>query len=324
MAPLAGYTDVPYRKSMRRHGCRFAFTEMVDAESLLHGTRKSLYYIDPDEPGEWLGIQLVSNIPDALKAAVPRLSAEHFSVIDFNLGCPAPKVAKKGEGAILARQNPDLAVRCTEALTAASKIIPVSVKMRILSETDPDITVQFAQRLEQAGIRSLTLHGRIMEKFYSGPVFFNILKAVRENVKIPVIANGGILDLQQYDEIRRESGCTEVMIARGSLGNPWIFNMLSQRETFQYPTVAEYIQELHQYLEEMCHYYGVELGLKIARKTTLDFLRGRGFSGEIKNTISKLSTRDDVAHLLESLREGPDAGYRVWSQHHSSPRSLRP
>lgn len=322
MAPLAGYTDRPFRRSMRRHGCQFAFTEMVDAESLTHSTRKSLYYIDPDPIGAWLGVQLVSNVPDALKQAVGQLSAEHFALIDFNLGCPAPKVAKKGEGARLARENPELALKCVDTIVANSKL-PVTAKMRILSETDPEATLQFAQRLEHSGITALTIHGRIMERFYSGPVFHNIIRLVRENVNIPVIANGGIMGVADDDLIRAESGCSRRMIARGALGNPWIFEQLEKREQYQPPTVSEYVEEIRLYLSDVVDYYGETLGLKIARKTVLEFLKGRGYGGELKNSIAKLSTQQDVENLLKRLAQGPDAGYWTWLAHMpDSPRRL--
>lgn len=324
LAPLAGYTDIPYRRSMRRHGCRFAFTEMVDAESLLYATRKSLYYIEPDSPGEWLGVQLVSNSPTALEKAVGMLPEGQFNAIDFNLGCPAPKVAKKGEGAVLARRNPDLALCCLDVLVKAAGNTPVTVKTRILSEEDLSVTIAFAKRLEETGIQALTLHGRIMEKFYSGPVFSEIISAVRESLSIPVIANGGVMALGSFRELKTQTGCSQVMVARGTQGNPWLFAELAQGEAFLPPTLNELITEIRLYLDDMQQYYGIELGLKIARKTVLDFLRGRGFSGELRNRIAHLVTPSDISVLLNELSQGPADSYWYWlTQNPLAPRRLR-
>lgn len=203
------------RLSARRHGCRYAFTEMVDAGSLVFGNHKTMNLIKRDPSEDFLGIQLVGSEPEILKKAAEIINGLDFSVLDFNLGCPAPKVAKKGEGATFVVRRPDQAIEAFSILAEHSKI-PVTAKMRILDENDPAPTVEFAKRLENAGAKTVTIHGRLMKMFYSGPVFHEIIKEVRKNLSIPVVANGGALSAALYRTLVTESGCENGMVARGA------------------------------------------------------------------------------------------------------------
>ncbi len=309
MAPLAGYTDIPFRRMLRRHGCHYAFTEMVDVDSLIYNTTKSLTYVDRDETDTWLGLQLVGRDPEGIKRLAPRLKTMNFDVIDFNLGCPAPKVAKKGEGALLARREPDLAVECIETLVEVVAPIPVTVKTRIISDCEVEPTLALMQRFANTGIQGLTIHGRMMERYYAGDVFFDAIRAVKESLQIPVIANGGVMGIDSYRLMREATTCSRVMVARGAQGNPWLFEELHQGDAYIPPTIDDLHQELSLYLEDVIRYYGETLGLRVARKTVLDFLKGRGFSGAVRAEISYLSTREDVKKLLAVVQEGPSAVY---------------
>jgi len=175
LAPLSGFTDIPYRRSARRHGCRFAFTEMVDAGALAHGAEKTLRMLDRAEDEPWLGAQIVGAVPAELAEAAKIVSDRDFDVVDFNLGCPAPKVAKKGEGAALAAKRDD-ALRAFEALARNSRH-PVTAKIRILHPEDPSPSVELAKALADAGAAVVTVHGRIRSQFYSGAVAVRIVRA---------------------------------------------------------------------------------------------------------------------------------------------------
>ena len=168
-APLAGHTDMPMRASSRRHGCRYAFTEMIDAGSLVFGNQKTLTLAQRSPLEDFLGIQLVGSDLDHLKRAVEIINERDYNVLDFNLGCPAPKVERKCEGIAFALRRPDEAVKAFELIVRTSRI-PATVKTRIQHPEDPEPTVRFAKRLEEAGAQALTLHGRVMKAFYSGPV----------------------------------------------------------------------------------------------------------------------------------------------------------
>lgn len=311
-APVAGHTDLPMRRSARRHGCRFAFTEMIDAGSLVFQSGKTPMLAIRGEDEDFLGIQLVGSDLSQLERAVEIVNGMHFDVLDFNLGCPAPKVAKKGEGITFVLKDQDGALKAVETIVRTSKI-PVSVKTRILDFDDPAPTVAFCKRLEETGIRALTLHGRLMRVFYSGPVAFPVISAVRESLKIPVIANGGGLTPEAYHTLLRETGCTMGMVARGALGNPWIYDMIGGGKA---PTVEEYAAEMELHVREMTEFYGVDLGFRIARKTILEYLRGRGYAGSLRAGISYLSDFDAFNRLLDEVRKGPSPRYWEFLQSH--------
>ena len=314
MAPIAGHTDLPMRLSAARHGCKYAFTEMVDAGSLVYAVKKTARLMERAPEEKFLGIQLVGSDPQILEQAVKIINDMNYDVLDFNLGCPAPKVAKKGEGITLALKDPDLAIRCVDTLVKHSRI-PVTAKTRIQSETDPDLTVQFCKRLENAGISALTLHGRVMKVFYSGPVFFDIIRTVRENLKIQLIANGGALTPAAYHELLQQSTCNCGMVARGAMGNPWIFKGINGDPAYA-PTVEEFADELEQHVHEMIQFYGEEQGFKICRKTVLDYLKGRGFASSMRASVSFLSEFDTFNKMLAEIRQGPSPRYWEFLEAH--------
>ena len=298
LAPLSGFTDLPFRISARRFGCRCAFTEMIDAGSLAFGTAKTIRFLDRAPEEDWLGVQLVGSEPDTLSKAVDIINTREFSVIDFNMGCPAPKVARKGEGAMLPLR-PDDALRAFNAIVKHSKF-PVSAKIRIQDEEDPAPTLKFVKTLEDAGAQAVTIHGRVKKAFYSGPVFHEIISEIRENVNIQIIANGGIMNLASYNKLREESGCSCVMLARGAMGNPWIFKEISESRTI-IPTPEELCEEMRKHIMHMVEYYGEFLAMKIARKIVLDYLKGRGYPHSIKCPVSHMDSVKDFEDLLSQV-----------------------
>lgn len=307
MAPLSGYTDIAYRRSMRRHGCRYAFTEMIDVASLFyaHKRSKEMLLRGADEP--WLGVQLVGENPEHIKKAVEIVNHYDFDVVDFNLGCPVPKVAKKGAGAALGKQI-EKAIDRFKIITDYS-IHPVTAKIRILSETDPEPSIRLAEGLAAAGAQALTVHGRIMEKIYSGPVAFEIIKAIQTAIKIPVIANGGIMSATDAAVMREKSCCSRIMLARGAMGNPWLFDEIIHSDTFVPPDLEELKEEMVCHIEEMITLYGETLALRLGRKIVFDYLRGRGFYGQFRNRASSLATREDWQSFQDDFYEGHSISY---------------
>lgn len=313
LAPLAGYTDIPYRLSARRHGCIYAFTEMIDISSLVHSPKRSVKFLKRDDSEKWLGVQLVGRKIDEMFKAVEIINEHNFDVLDLNMGCPTPKVAKKGKGAGLAREI-DLAARIIEIMVQKSKL-PVTAKIRIQDKTSPESTIYLAKQLESAGIQALTIHGRLYEAIYSGPCYAEIISAVRENLKIQVIANGGVFNKESYDTLRRDSGCSAVMVARGAMGNPWLFEEIKGLRDGLIET-NEFVDEMHKHMCDIVSYHGEKFGMKIARKIILDYLKGRGYSGELKSRASKITTMDEFEIYLNEVRKGPSERfvkqYTLW------------
>ncbi|MBS1371765.1 MAG: tRNA-dihydrouridine synthase [Lentisphaeria bacterium] len=300
LAPLSGYTDLPYRRAARRCGCRYAFTEMVDAASLAYARKRSESMLLRGEDEPFLGVQLVGANEEHLKAALDVLNEYEFDILDFNLGCPVPKVAKKGAGAELGR-HVDRALECFSLFRERSKH-RLSAKIRIVDAEDPAPTLALARGLAELGAEAITVHGRIKEAFYSGPVAFELIRRVREALpEVQVIANGGVTGREKYDEIRRETGCGAVMLARGAMGNPWLFRELSEGDAYCPPTLAEWRELMRRHIHEMIGLYGEEAAMRIARKILHDYFRGRGFHSEIRARISFLCTKAEFDAFLAAV-----------------------
>jgi tRNA-dihydrouridine synthase B len=282
---------------------------MIDAGSLAYGNAKTTRFMERGDDEEWLGVQLVGCNHERIRKSVDILNQHDFDVLDFNLGCPVPKVTKKGAGAMLG-QNIDEAVRCFELIKKLSRH-QLSAKIRILDEQDPEPTVKLVKGLAEAGAQAVTIHGRVKSKFYAGPVHFAVIAAVREAVNVQIIANGGVTGIETYHEIREKTGCDTVMVARGAMGNPWLFRELSEKD-YVPPTSDELCDELEQHIMEMIDYYDETLALRVGRKIILDYLRSRGFPGKFKAQVSFLKKTGDFAEFMKVVREGPSERYRQW------------
>ena len=296
LAPLSGFTDLPYREAAYRGGCRYAFTEMVDAASLAYANAggEKLLQCSEFERENFIATQLVGSDVELLKRACEKLNQYRFSLLDFNLGCPVPKVVKKGAGAALGRKI-DHALACFEVISRYS-VFPLTAKMRILHHEDPAPTLELCRGLVALGAQALTIHGRTMEHFYTGQVNFAIIRAVRDAFpEIPVIANGGVNSLATYEEMRRESGCSRVMLAQGAMGNPWLFRELEGKEP---PTLDEWKDMVATHIAGMIKLYGEESAMRRARKIVHDYLKGRGFPSALRNQASALCTEKELAELL--------------------------
>ena len=299
MAPLSGFTDAAYRRSLYRHGCKFAFTEMVDVSAMAYRTQSSFFMLKRSEEDKFLGCQLVGSSVEHAKIAMQELKAYDFDVIDLNLGCPDPKVAKKGAGAALGR-NFELAKAIFSVIADNAKC-PVTAKLRIVDADDVEPTLQLVKMLEDCGASAITIHGRIKEAFYSGPVDFEQIRLCRETLSIPVIANGGVMNFDNYSEIREQTGCDKVMLARGAMGNPWLFDELQNNKTFERPDVFELAEEIRLHITDTCNLYGEDQGMKLSRKIVHDYLKGRGFKSSYRAEASQMAQLEDLHNLLKKL-----------------------
>lgn len=298
LAPLSGFTDAPYRRSARRCGCRYAFTEMVDAASLTFAFDRSKDLLLRYDDEEFLGVQLLGGHCDHIREAVEKLNPFNFDVLDFNLGCPVPKVAKKCAGAELGLHY-DEAMHCFETVAKHSRF-PVTAKLRILDTEDPEPTLKLCRGLVNCGAKALTVHGRVKKAFYSGPVYFDIIKAVREAFpEIEVIANGGVNSVASYEEIKQRTGCSRVMLATGAMGNPWIFRQLQDPANFTPPSAAEWRMIIEEQTAGMVELYGDECAYRHGRKIFHDYLKGRGFNGSLRAVASSTANAADLANWLD-------------------------
>lgn len=293
---------------MRRHGCRFAFTEMVDVASLAYARERSGAMLLRGDEEDFLGVQLVGSDHEFIRIAIDAVNEYDFDVLDFNLGCPVPKVAKKGAGAALGRQL-DKALACFEIFRARSSF-PITAKTRIVSTEDPAPTVALVRGLAALGAQAVTIHGRIKEAIYSGPVYFELIREViRQCPDIQIVGNGGIMERSGCEAMRRESGCGPVMLARGAMGNPWLFAELRDGAAFVPPTIGELLAEIELHVGEMVGLYGEKSAMPLARKIVHDYLRGRGFAGEFRSGASHLNTFDELRRFLAAAPAAHAASY---------------
>jgi tRNA-dihydrouridine synthase B len=299
LAPLAGYSDIPFRRACRRHGCRHAFTPLIDACALAYGNRHNHEILARGEEEEWLGVQVLGSDPAMMERAAALLYTLPFDRVDINMGCPVRKVTQKGAGAALPL-TPDLALRCVDAVRRQCPDRPVSVKMRILSEEDAGPTVGFARRLEDAGVCALTIHGRTWQRVYSGPVAAGTIRAVREALHIPVTANGGIFAREDGMRLAAATGCDSLMVARGAIGNPWIFRELRESSATA-PSHAEVCEELREQIEGMISLYGEGAALREGRKIILAYLCGRAYRRTLRATVSSVSTLAEFEALYRQV-----------------------
>ena len=220
LAPLAGYTNYPFRRLCKGYGAGLCYTEMVSAKGLKYGSENTAELLYTDENEGEVAVQIFGSDPEIMRVACEHEKVAPFKVVDINMGCPVPKIYKNGEGSALL-ENPLLAENIVKACVKSGKII--TVKFRIGVRENEYITKEFAKRMAGAGASLLTIHGRTRDKMYAGEVHFEEIAAAKRAVEIPVIANGGVFSNTDAERLMGETGADGVMVARAALFNPQVF-----------------------------------------------------------------------------------------------------
>ena len=220
LAPLAGYTNYPFRRLCKEYGAGLCYTEMVSGKGLKYGSENTEELLYTDEKEGLCAAQIFGNDPEILRMACEHEKMAPFPIVDINMGCPVPKIYKNGEGSALL-ENPKLAENIVKECVKSGKII--TVKFRIGIKADNLITEEFAKRMEGAGASLITIHGRTKDKIYAGEVNFKEIESAKKAVKIPVIANGGVFSNADAEKLMDETGADGVMVARAALFDPQIF-----------------------------------------------------------------------------------------------------
>lgn len=292
MAPMAGVTDCVFRYFVHREGAALSYTELVSAKGLYYknaGTEE-LLYINEREGDVF--IQLFGSEPEIIAHAVRYLEDRPNVGIDINMGCPVPKVFKNGEGSALLK-DPELAARLIEAAKKSTKK-PVTAKMRIGIDDKPYDYVGFAKKLEEAGADMIAVHARTREQYYSGSANWQAIKDIKENVKVPVIGNGDVKDLDDASCMKEETGCDIVMIGRAAMGNPWVFSG-------RHPGKEEIKNQILEHMALLIDYKGEQRAIKEMRKHSSWYLKGVPGAPEFRRKVNEAATAAEIESLLKEI-----------------------
>lgn len=314
LAPLAGVSDRAFRKICRSHGAEYLTSEMVSAAAICYGDKKTPGLCRFDEDEMPLALQLFGSKPEFLAEAARRISdgtlADYVKIpaaIDINMGCPVKKIVSNGEGSALMRDIP-LAEKIVRAVVDATSL-PVTVKIRAGFTAGSKNAPEMAKVLEAAGASMICVHGRTRSEMYSGKADLDIIAKVKNAVKIPVVGNGDIFSAEAAKRMLEVTGCDGIMIARGAMGNPWIFDELHaffSGKEFTPPTVKERIAEAIRHLEYMCEFKEERFAVPAARKIMSLYVHGIKGASEARGRITSAVTADEMKEILRGLEDSEE------------------
>lgn len=305
LAPMAGVADRAFRELCRSYGAAYTVGEMASAKGISLGDRKSAELLSISDAERPSGSQIFGNCPETMAKAAEKAQEYSPDFIDINMGCPAPKVASSGGGALLMK-NPVLAAKIVEAVAKVSSV-PVTVKMRAGWDDSTINAVELAKRCEQAGAAAITVHGRTKVQMYAPPVNTDIIRQVKNAVSVPVIGNGDITDGKSAAKMLEETGCDMLMVGRGALGRPWVFAeinaYLNNEIILPEPPVTQKMLVMLKHIEKICEYKGERVGIREARKHAAWYTKGLHGAANYRARIGLISSIDELQQIALELIE---------------------
>lgn len=306
LAPMAGVTDLAFRQICRELGAGYTVTEMVSAKALCYQDKKTLPLLRLGEGEHPAAVQIFGSEEDSMERAAAKVAElSGCDIIDINMGCPVPKVCNNGDGSGLAR-DPEKAAKVAAAVVRGAGKTPVTVKVRLGWDKGHLNAVELSKRLEDAGVAAITVHGRTKVQMYSGVADWEGIKAVREAISIPVIANGDVFSPDNALKILKRTGCQALMIGRGSFGNPWLFQQcaaaLRGEPIPPRPPLGQRCDTVVRQIELAARYKGEHIACLEARKHYAWYLKGIPYAGYYKEKISSVSTLEDIYKITEGIK----------------------
>lgn len=305
LAPMAGVTDIAFRGLCKECGCSLVYTEMISARALYHESKNTKDLLRLSHEEKPVAVQIFGNDPLIMAKACESFNEnDDICLVDVNMGCPAPKIVRNGEGSALMK-SPKLAAEIVREMKKAS-VKPVTVKFRKGFDENNINAVEYAKEMEQAGVDAIAVHGRTRAQMYEGKADWDIIKRVKENVQVPVIGNGDVFSWEDALSLAKYTKCHGIMVARGAMGNPWIFKQINQvlkGEEITHPSDVEKILMCIRHLTLAINYFGEDRAVREMRKHISWYIKSMRNCTEIKDKINAEKKSENVFKILNEYKD---------------------